>query len=420
MQNKNSLAVCRGQEHVGNLWLDPKNQFTFQYSSSWLDKPNPLPVSLAQSIQSSPIEADRLRPFFVNLLPEDEVRKTLVSNLKISADSDFHLLSALAGDCVGNLTIFPANNLPNENDIYRAISRSDLEEKISKLKDKPLLVDEQNVRLSISGKETKLPVFIKNQEYFIPMNGAPSSHILKSGYKDFTGAIENEAYCTELGRLLGVNVVNGKLLKGESTHYLIERTDRKRTADGYVNRLHQEDFCQMLNIAPSLKYEKEGGPSLNQCFELIRRYSVNPIIDINLLLKWVVFNYLIGNHDAHAKNLAFVVSLGGPRLAPFCDLMSTSIYQGTGQPLAMRIGGEDRPSWIIARRWENFANDVNIKPKYVKLMLATMANQIVDCGQRLAEKYLRTHSDGVVTSIHKVIKTRARNALTNLSAANIH
>ncbi len=415
---KDSLTVCRDHEQVGQLWLDSNEQFTFQYSEEWLSKPNALPISLAQPLQASPIDADKLRPFFTNLLPEDKMREQIANNLNLSMNNDFQLLSAIAGDCVGNISVFSKDQLAHNKYIYRPISETDLNEFTSHLIDQPLLAGEQGVRMSISGSEEKLPIFIQNNEMFLPVEGAPSSHIIKPEQQGLEHSVENEAFCTELGSLLGLNVVKGVLKKGSKNHYLVERSDRKRTKDGRVHRIHQEDFCQMLNLAPHLKYEKEGGPSLKQCFELIRRYSINPLIDTNFLLKWVVFNYLIGNHNAHAKNLAFVVTLEGPRLAPFCDLSSTSIYEGTGQPLAMKIGGEDRPSWIIARRWNSFAKEVCIKPTYVRSMLSTMANQISDCAQRLANEFLEGNSGSVVPSVLQVIKTRSRNAITNLRAAS--
>lgn len=411
---KNSLRVCRGQEEVGRLWLDAHDQFTFQYSETWLTKDYAMPVSLSQPLQSTPIGSDRLRAFFTNLLPEDEVKATVARNLNLSSDSDFELLSAIAGDCIGNLSLFSQENMPASKDQYRPISESELEQRIAALDDQPLLAGEQDVRLSMSGNQKKLPVYINNNSVFIPVQGAPSSHIIKPAIKGLANTAENEAFCTELAGILGLNVIRGILKKGVTSYYLVERPDRRRTNDGQVHRIHQEDFCQVLNLDPHQKYEKEGGLSLKQCFNLIRQYSINPIIDTNMLLKWVLFNYLIGNHDAHAKNLAFLMTSEGPRLAPFCDLISTSIYQGTGQPLAMRIGGEDRPSWIINRRWEYFAKDVKIKPKYVKSLLASTARQIVDSAERLAKEYQQGAGDSVVMSVLQVIKARSRSALSNL------
>jgi serine/threonine-protein kinase HipA len=109
-----------------------------------------------------------------------------------------------------------------------------------------------------------------------------------------------------------------------------------------------------------LKYQADGGPGLKACFDLVRAYSANPIKDLQQLLEWVFFNVLIGNMDAHAKNLSFMYHGKQIRLAPFYDMMCTDIYEDLSQKLAMKIGGENRPEWIMERHWEKFAEEIKI------------------------------------------------------------
>jgi serine/threonine-protein kinase HipA len=141
---------------------------------------------------------------------------------------------------------------------------------------------------------------------------------------------------------------------------------------------------------------------------------------MNSLLKWVMFNYFIGNHKTHSKQAAFILTDEGPRLAPFMDLLSTAVYEGGVQPMAMNIGGEDRPTWVIAKRWESFAKTVKIKPKYVKTMLGTLARQIVVAADKLAEGLLENENpagEDVIRNIVQTIKSRSRSTLNNLRAA---
>ena len=114
------------------------------------------------------------------------------------------------------------------------------------------------------------------------------------------------------------------------------------------------------------KYEREGGPGLQQCFTLVREKSVLPTQDVSRLLDWVIFNYLIGNADAHAKNISLLLTQQGPLLAPFYDLLCTAIYDGLTDKLAMKIGGKDDPEWIIAGYWQVFAENIEINYKLVK------------------------------------------------------
>src|SRR5690606_19689296 len=93
---------------------------------------------------------------------------------------------------------------------------------------------------------------------------------------------------------------------GTIDYLLVERYDRLVDAQGSVHRLHQEDFCQALGIASENKYPSEGGPGLKDCFALLRAASSRPVIDLAHLLDAVIFNLLIGNHDAHGKNFSLL------------------------------------------------------------------------------------------------------------------
>src|ERR1035441_7654806 len=79
-----------------------------------------------------------------------------------------------------------------------------------------------------------------------------------------------------------------------------------------------------------------------------RQRSIRSGKDVLSLLNWVIFNYLIGNSDAHGKNISLLLLPEGPMLAPFYDLISTRIYAhyGLAEGLAMKIGGEGDPRVI--------------------------------------------------------------------------
>jgi serine/threonine-protein kinase HipA len=159
--------------------------------------------------------------------------------------------------------------------------------------------------------------------------------------------------------------------------FVIERYDRKAGVDG-ISRLHQEDFCQVVGIAPEFKYESEGGPGFSQCFALVREKSTRPIKDASSLLDWLIFNFLIGNSDAHAKNVSFLLLPQGPVLAPFYDLLSTRIYSsfGVAEGLAMKIGSESDPGAIRRSHWEALATEIGVKPKFVVSRVVTVAGKI--------------------------------------------
>lgn len=123
-------------------------------------------------------------------------------------------------------------------------------------------------------------------------------------------------------------------------------------------RVHQEDFCQALGIVPELKYQNEGGPNLTQCFELVRRATRPNAPQILRLFDYVIFNALIGNHDAHAKNFSLLYSGKTPVLAPLYDALSTAVYPTLTPKMAMKIGSKYKFSEVQARHWEQLAESV--------------------------------------------------------------
>ncbi len=181
-----------------------------------------------------------------------------------------------------------------------------------------------------------------------PVDGTPSTHILKPEIATLRGTVENEAFCMRLARHLGLSaasvettVVNGRKM------IIIERYDRVIHQDGSVQRLHQEDFCQATGVPPDKKYQEDGGPSLVRIAGILR--AVAPAPDAEALLRAVVLNVLVGNGDAHAKNFSLLHHPSGALgLAPLYDLMST-LYYGDDR-LAMSIDSVQRTRRVTADR----------------------------------------------------------------------
>jgi serine/threonine-protein kinase HipA len=184
--------------------------------------------------------------------------------------------------------------------------------------------------------------------------------------------------------------------------FTIERYDRAGLGKDKVKRIHQEDFCQALGVGPDEKYESEGGPSLSKCAGCIERYSTLPAKDKLRLIQWVVYNYLIGNADAHAKNVSFLYKRSGIQLAPFYDLLSTVVYPALSKKMAMKIGNENRFPYIRKRHWKRFATEVGVKPDLVLNIVKLFAARILPVAQKLRVP----DAPQVVHRILDVIKTQ--------------
>jgi serine/threonine-protein kinase HipA len=372
------LLVRIDEDVVGRLWLDAKKRFCFQYDKEWLERSR-IPLSLSLPLRADPYADDESHPFFANLLPEEKIRALIARNLGVSLNNDYGLLERIGGDCAGAVSLYPGSGEPKrESGTYRQLTLDELNTIIGELPQRPLLAGEKGIRLSLAGAQKKLPVFFDEKNYYLGYGTAPSNYIIKPAIENLDSTVENEAFCMALAHEVGLDVPRSFIHQHEEIRvFVVKRYDRAATTSG-TKRFHQEDFCQALRIPPEYKYESEGGPSLAACFDLVRQRSIRSGKDVLSLLNWVIFNFLIGNSDAHGKNISLLLLPEGPMLAPFYDLLSTRIYAhyGLAEGLAMKIGGENDPGAIQKKHWELFAEEVGIKPRLVLIRVADLAKRI--------------------------------------------
>ncbi|RQD67919.1 MAG: type II toxin-antitoxin system HipA family toxin [Desulfonatronovibrio sp. MSAO_Bac4] len=362
-----SLLVYFNETLTGKLWVDESRTYHFRYAPEWLRAPHSIPLSVSLPLQDEANAGDAVKFFFANILPEGSVRDRVAAKLGLSTKNTFGLLRELGGDCAGAISLYPDGALlPERQKGYRKLSARELEKIAADLPKRPLLAGEDGLRLSLAGAQDKLPLCFDGKSFSLPVGGAPSTHILKPSIPHLKHTVINEAFCLALARTSGLPAPEGVVLNfGSNYALLVARYDRLMVHEE-IRRLHQEDFCQALGHSPEIKYEAEGGPGLKHCADLLRRHSASPARDLMLLLRWTLFNVLIGNADAHPKNLSLLYDQGkAPRLAPFYDLISTLIYQELSRKMAMKIGGENRPQWLMNRHWCRMARELDLKPKFV-------------------------------------------------------
>lgn len=407
------LAVWLGEERIGALWRDGDGAFSFAYEDAYRKRADAIPLSLSLPLAHDGHFAEGpARLFFANLLPEGRQRQLLARQYGLSADNDFDLLAEIGGDCAGAVSVLPEGAKPPPAEGYNPVSRMELRDLVESLPRHPLMAGEAEVRLSLAGVQAKLPVWYDNGAFAIPVGG-PSTHILKPPIPNpegrLGGSVHNEAFVMRLARAAGLPVPAVMVVDLEPQVLLVERYDRSRDADGRVRRVHQEDFCQALAVAPDRKYETEGGPALADCFSLVRDRVVPPASAVNALIDWVVFNYLVGNADAHAKNVSLLLRPEGPSLAPFYDLLCTAAWGGLATKLAMKVGGDARPEWIQARHWRRFAENCGLTWRLVRDRLRTAADRLPELAPRVRselEAEARTH--GILDRVQETLELRSR------------
>ena len=387
------LSVYLHNSLIGYLWLSETSRFSFQYEPGYLENPEAIPLSLSLPIRKAPYVNDTARPFFSNLLPEGEVRSLIAKIKQISEHNDFKLLEAIGGECAGAVSIVPEQTALITESGYTDLPGHELEDIITENSIRPALILRDELRLSLAGAQNKIPVYFDNGRFFLTSGIAPSSHILKPQSSYFGNMVQNEYFCMRLADIVQLPVPRSFIWKGKKDlAYIVERYDRIKVKDGIIERLHQEDLCQVMGCMPDEKYENEGGPGLSQCCQVLDTYSSQPILDKQAIVKWVIFNYFIGNADAHGKNLSLIREIDGSiRLAPFYDLISTRAYPEISEKMAMKIGKETRFDWIMERHWRQMADQIDLKFSYLKKLLREMAEILekvtVDTAEAIVSKY---------------------------------
>ena len=91
----------------------------------------------------------------------------------------------------------------------------------------------------------------------------------------------------------------------------------------------------------------------------------------------MIFNFLIGNADAHAKNSAILYKDGKAGLAPIYDVMSTVIYPALSKVNAMSIGGAHEMSAVSRESFISMVKEVGISSSLVVSRLDSLARRIV-------------------------------------------
>jgi len=383
-----TLDVYIGDDIVGRLDQDDGGQMSFTYSEGWQKLPGAVPLSQSLPLKSEVFKGKECRDFFGGILPEQAKREIIARNLGISARNDYAMLERIGGECAGAVTFVPTGGaLPEKNYDYRKLTDKELAGILRELPKRPLLAGDKGIRLSLAGAQDKVAVRIESGEISLPLGGAPSTHILKPAVERFEGVVFNEALCMKLAAAAGLSAAAVESRTVDGIDFLVvERYDRLhgRTADGKtaLERLHQEDFCQALGFVSEMKYQIEGGPSLKQCFALLRDVSSAPVIDLARLLDAVIFNYLAGNNDAHGKNYSLLykpLEKGGreTRLSPLYDIVSTVYYPDLSQDMAMKIGAAYSSEKITAKDFEQLADEAGLGKALVRRRVPELADTVI-------------------------------------------
>lgn len=417
-----SLRVLLADAEVGHLRVDAQQHLQFDYSDGWRQNGFPLTPSVPLSpLAERPVEwRDAAAAYFQNLLPEGQALEDICRSLQISRSSTFGLLRAMGREAAGAVRVLESDSVA-EIDRVRLVPKAELSERIRERQDRPFSVWDGTVRLSIAGYQDKLAAFDAGGEWALAEGpNRASTHILKPDpiAPRLAGLTSNEFFCMHLAAAVGLPVAPVRLEHVPEPVLVVERFDRQRAGDE-VRRLHVIDACQALGVPPSLKYERpygdsrdvadvRTGASLPQLFGLGRWAAVPAAFKLQLL-RWVIFQALIQNFDAHAKNLSFFWDRRGLQIAPAYDLLSIGIYprEWFPQTLAMAVGDAFAVNDLIPYEWAQMAAQCDIRPRQLTNEIVKLATAIERHAPDVAKQVITEGGDaGIVSRVmNRVVET---------------
>lgn len=453
LEKTKKLIVCLFNTKVGVL-TEKDGRLSFQYDQTT----NVSPISVSMPVKEEPYNNNDTQKFFANLLPEGDPREKIAKFYNIK-ENLFPMLNAIGGECAGAISLYSEENYnkqnENNNNEISEFSREEFNEHIKGLPNRPLSVGNR-VRLSLAGAQAKTAVLIKEKDFpvlypygeqhkfeiynsdhiriYKPSAVEFSTHIVKPPIKHLQDTVYNEFFCMllayDISREDGMDsffVPRVTLYRDNDVECLfVQRYDRFFDEEEHrFKRLHQEDLCQVLSIYPEKKYQEDGGVSIKQCFKIIDENITFKIQAIDSILNIIIFNYLIGNCDAHGKNYSIIHNsrlhssddnqvFGNfyqffqnniISLAPFYDLMSTEIYDkaselGETQKMAMAIGGEYNSQKITLAHFERMAKELDMKPNYIIDKIQQMSSIIAPKAETLR---LLLEEQNIISPVFKKI-----------------
>ena len=369
-------------------YVSHHNLMTFHYDETYISRDDAIPLSHSLPFGQKNFDSERTTNFFSNLLPAENVRKRLGLILHLSRHNIFGFLEAIGGDCAGAVSIQPEGQRPEDGTGERLLELDEngADDILRSLPQRPLYAQGiEGYRISGAGAQSKLVARLTGGRIQLPLYGTPSTHIIKPEQKDFPESCHNEMFVMRLASALGLPTAKCGILRIKGVpYYFTERFDRE-IVDGFVRRLHQEDFCQILDVDPELKYECEAGPTFRSCTAAMREMNLGLRHQVNFI-KRMIFNYLVGNADAHGKNSGILYRGKKAELAPIYDVACTAVYPRLAQENAMFVGGDRLMKNTTRDSFVRMAGECGADGRIVLDYLDAMAAAIVPAAKRLAEE----------------------------------
>ncbi len=325
-----------------------KDGIDFAYTGDYLQSSGPpVAASLPRTSNPSRTSGGAIPPFFAGLLPEGRRLTAVRQAVKTSADDELSLLLAVGTDPIGDVVVVPAGTEPEAPEPLFNVQQPFDQIRFADLLDQAGIIDP----VALPGVQDKASL----KGLSMPLGQAGDRYILKLDPPEHPNIVANEAYFLALATNAGIPTTEFAVVSDADGRpgLLLRRFDRVPTSSGPTS-LECEDGCQLLGRWPADKYnvttEAVAGAIIDQCSA--------PVVAARDLLRQLIFAWLTGNGDVHAKNLSVLRNkVGERRLSPAYDLPSTVPYNDNS--MALTIGGKTRG--ISRRQWIEFGLGIGIR-----------------------------------------------------------
>ncbi len=411
MKNYNVyIEVCGRQIRVGEIKGNSSEDACFSYSKDYISMNGSKAISVSLPFRDEPFSPDQTKTFFDGLLPEGFMRKTIAYHMHFDESDYLSILYNLGKECIGAIRIDESDEKPEYG--YEAITPKQVEELAAEgaKKSTEMVI---KTHLSLTGASGKVGLYFdeNSNRWYMPRGLAPSTHIVKQSHIRLEGIVTNEQLSMLAARKCGISIPECFIInvgKGIDSEVLFATKRYDRVIDesseliGSLRRpfrMHQEDFAQAMGIPSSEKYEKEGQNYAQRMFEIIRNNTTDPLEDQLRLWNRIVFNFVLGNTDAHIKNYALLYDphMEGMCLAPAYDMISTVIYESSTRDMSFNIGGTKNIDGINEESFKSFSASVKIGEKLAMAnyysMLDRFENAIKEASKELCDAGFKSAGD---------------------------
>ena len=376
-----NITVCANQAELGILTYGSVHHYQPTQETQH--------VSLTMTQRGMDGYSSRaLHPIFAQNLPEGFNRRFIAEKLaRYAKVNDMYLLALQGDQGVGMLSYKSELNLPEADSLS-------LGEILSYRSNEPLfpqLLEKYYLRTSLAGMQPKvsIPNAITVQT---DITVQQRDLIVKSFDSEFPLLTVNEFVCMQAARQCGLEPPKAYLSENLET-YVVERFDSSN--DG--TKLGYEDFTTLMKKSndPNAKYTGSYETLLKATY-----IYTGSAAEVEKMYKYIVFNCLIGNGDAHLKNFALQYSADMKNIfvSPPFDITHTLIYESIDNKMALKLAGSKAFPYLS--HLIKLAESSQFRIRNPKEIIESFSENILD--------YLRTSNevqlfDGLRTSIEHSI-----------------